>query len=163
MHKRAAAALTATTGGLVLVLSFHTPDRAGNAASGGSTTSRSTPATTGRSSTGGPAPATTPTTAPAAGGSYRDGTFTGDAVSYRWGTVQVQVVVANGRVTDVVALQQPDDDRRSQQINGRAIPALKREVLSAQDADIDMVSGATDTSENYIESLQAALDQAGGA
>jgi uncharacterized protein with FMN-binding domain len=84
-------------------------------------------------------------------------------VSYRWGTVQVQVVVANGRVTDVVALQQPDDDRRSQQINGRAIPALRREVLSAQNADIDMVSGATDTSENYIESLQAALDQAGGA
>jgi uncharacterized protein with FMN-binding domain len=160
MHKRAAAALTATTGGLVLVLSFHTPERAGNAASGSSTTSRTTPATTGRSPVGGAT--TTPTTTPAAGGSYRDGTFTGDAVSYRWGTVQVQVVVANGRVTDVVALQQPDDDRRSQQINGRAIPALKREVLSAQDADIDMVSGATDTSENYIESLQAALDQAGG-
>jgi uncharacterized protein with FMN-binding domain len=152
MHKRAAAALTATAGGLVLVLNFHTPDRTG-------AVSTAAPDTAGRSST----TTTTTTNGTAGTAGYADGAWTGDASSFRWGTVQVQVVVAGGRVTDVVTLQSPDDDRRSQQINQRALPTLRTEVLAAQGADIDMVSGATDTSEGYLDSLQAALDQAAGA
>jgi uncharacterized protein with FMN-binding domain len=170
MHKRAAAALTATAGGLVLVLNFHTPEQSGagqTASVSPSTTGRSTTTTTtSRSSAGRSSSTTTTTTAAggsAAGGTYGDGTWTGEAASFRWGTVQVQVVVSGGRVTDVVTLQSPDDDRRSQQINQRALPTLRSEALAAQRADIDMVSGATDTSGGYIQSLQAALDQAAGA
>ncbi|MBV9923302.1 MAG: FMN-binding protein, partial [Pseudonocardia sp.] len=50
---------------------------------------------------------------------------------------------------------------RDQEINAEALPVLVRETMSAQNADIDMVSGATVTSDGYVRSLQSALDQAG--
>ncbi|MGC0371044.1 FMN-binding protein [Microbacterium sp. SLBN-111] len=54
----------------------------------------------------------------------------------------------------------PSEDFRDQQINSRALPILVQETLSAQSADIDMVSGATYTSTGYKKSLQSALDEA---
>ena len=58
------------------------------------------------------------------------------------------------------ALQYPNGNCRDQQINAYALPILAQEALAAQSADIDTVSGATVTSDGYIDSLQAALDQA---
>ena len=84
----------------------------------------------------------------------------GTVVQTRWGPVQVQVTIAGGRITDVAALQVPDGNFRDQQINSYAVPRLREEVLSAQSAQIDTVSGATVTSDGYIGSLQAALDAA---
>jgi uncharacterized protein with FMN-binding domain len=55
----------------------------------------------------------------------------------------------------------PSSNGKDQQINARALPVLVQETLDAQSADIDMVSGATYTSDGYTESLQSALDQAG--
>ncbi|MGO4753756.1 FMN-binding protein, partial [Streptomyces sp. 2MCAF27] len=52
-------------------------------------------------------------------------------------------------------------DGRSQQIASYAVPQLTSETLSAQNAQIDAVSGATYTSEGYVQSLQSALDKAG--
>ena len=46
-------------------------------------------------------------------------------------------------------------------INSYAAPMLRQESLTAQSARIDIVSGATYTSEGYAQSLQSALDQAG--
>ena len=88
-------------------------------------------------------------------------TVTGDAASTRWGPVQVQLTVTDGTITDVEVVEYPSDNGKDQQINARALPVLVQETLDAQSADIDMVSGATVTSDGYVESLQSALDQAG--
>ncbi|PPK71085.1 FMN-binding protein [Actinokineospora auranticolor] len=88
-------------------------------------------------------------------------TVTGPVAQTRWGAVQVAITLADNKVTAVTVLQSPDANRKDQQINARALPILTEEALDAQSADIDMVSGATVTSEGYRESLQGALDEAG--
>jgi uncharacterized protein with FMN-binding domain len=99
--------------------------------------------------------------ASASSGSGSDGTFTGQAVDTPFGQVQVQVTVSGGTITEVTALHLTDADGRSVQISNRAAPILHDEVLSAQSANVQMVGGATYTSEGYLMSLQSALDQAG--
>lgn len=89
------------------------------------------------------------------------GTFTGSAASTRYGTVQVSITVAGGSITDVTALKLTDADRKSVQISSRAAPVLRQSVLAAQSAKVSVVSGATYTSDGYLQSLQSALDQAG--
>jgi len=88
-------------------------------------------------------------------------TVTGEAADTRWGPVQVQISVSGGRITGVSVLQQPDGNGRDREINDYALPILKQATLSAQSANIDMISGATVTSEGYAQSLQSAIDQAG--
>jgi uncharacterized protein with FMN-binding domain len=88
-------------------------------------------------------------------------TFTGDSADTRWGPVQVEITIADGTMTDVSVIDYPTENGKDQQINARALPVLIRETLDAQSAEIDMVSGATVTSDGYVESLQSALDQAG--
>ncbi|MFJ8138114.1 FMN-binding protein [Streptomyces sp. NPDC096013] len=97
------------------------------------------------------------------GGSTATGTktVTGETAQTRWGPVQVRITVKNGRITDVSAVQSPSDNPRDQEINSYALPELRREVLAAQSAKIDTVSGATYTSDGYRQSLQSALDSAG--
>jgi uncharacterized protein with FMN-binding domain len=112
----------------------------------GSTTSGTQDGTTSGTTTDGPAAAVT---------------VTGSSADTRWGPVQVQVTVENGKITDVTVVDYPTENGKDRQINARAIPVLVQETLDAQSADIDMVSGATVTSEGYLESLQAALDEAG--
>lgn len=86
-------------------------------------------------------------------------TVTGSAVDTRYGAVQVRVTLSGSTITAVDALQSPDRDGRDIAINQRALPILEQEVLASQSASIDTVSGATYTSEGYIQSLQSALDQ----
>jgi uncharacterized protein with FMN-binding domain len=88
-------------------------------------------------------------------------TVTGPSVDTRWGPVQVQITVDGGTVTDVTVVDYPDGNGKDREINARALPELIQETLDAQSGDIDMVSGATVTSEGYVESLQGALDQVG--
>jgi uncharacterized protein with FMN-binding domain len=88
-------------------------------------------------------------------------TTTGSVVSTRWGPVQVQITTVGRTVTAVAVLQQPDGNPRDVEINDEALPVLVAETTAASSADIDMVSGATVTSEGYVQSLQAALDSAG--
>jgi uncharacterized protein with FMN-binding domain len=121
--------------------------------SNGTTTTTTTPSSEGTS------PATTPTTA-APATSTRTRTLTGDAADNEYGTVQVQVTLTGNQITDIVALQMPDSHRRSVEISQAAEPILRQEALQAQSAQIDLVSGATFTSQSYAQSLQAALDQA---
>lgn len=102
------------------------------------------------------------TTAPAAPGPTGvSGTFTGATARTRYGNVQVQVTVQNGTITDIAALHLTDQDSRSVSISNRAAPVLRQEVLSAQAANVQNVSGATYTTDGYLTSLQSALDQAG--
>lgn len=78
----------------------------------------------------------------------------------RYGPVQVAITVSGGAVSDVQVVDYPSSNPRDRQINERAIPELVSETISAQSAEIDMVSGATYTSDGYIRSLQSALDEA---
>jgi uncharacterized protein with FMN-binding domain len=105
-----------------------------------------------------PAPGGPASPAPAAPAS--SGTFTGQDVPNRFGDVQVQVTVVNGKITDIKAPQLPSDRARSAYISQVAGPMLRNEGLQAQSARIDIVSGATYTSESYAQSMQTALQQA---
>jgi uncharacterized protein with FMN-binding domain len=100
--------------------------------------------------------------APASPGSARTGAMTvnGSVAATRWGPVQVQIKIHDHKITDVRVLRRPDGNDRDDEINGYALPQLRSEVLQAQSAHIDAVSGATVTSGGYLESLQAALDAA---
>jgi uncharacterized protein with FMN-binding domain len=86
---------------------------------------------------------------------------TGTAADTRYGPVQVKITVTNGQLTAVTAVEYPTNNPRDEEINSFAIPQLTSEALAAKSAQIDMVSGATYTSEGYITSLQSALDRAG--
>ncbi len=92
--------------------------------------------------------------------SLRNGSYTGSSVDTPFGPVQVQVTIQGGRIADVQALQTPSSHGRSIMINAYAAPLLRQEVLAAQSAQIDVVSGATYTSMAYAQSLQSALGQA---
>ncbi len=119
-----------------------------------------TPATTtGTTTTTGAAAATSA----AKTTSTYSGTVTGTAADTRWGPVQVKVTLASGKITAVDVVEEPDSNNRDQEINADAVPQLVSETLQAQNAQIDMVSGATYTSQGYVTSLQSALDQAGVA
>ncbi|MYS73882.1 FMN-binding protein [Streptomyces sp. SID5926] len=89
------------------------------------------------------------------------GTLTGDAAQTQYGPVQVRVTVSGGRITGAEALQAPRGGR-SDQVTADAVPRLNRAAVTAGTADIDAVSGATYTSAGYKQSLQSALDRAGG-
>ena len=128
-------AIMGTISGLVLLFSYHT-------------STNSTAATT----TGG--------TDTDTGSSSNSGTYTGDAVETQWGTVQVQITVENGQITSSDAIQYPNENRHDQQINAYAIPQLNAAVVEAQSASIDTISGATVTSDGYLQSLQSAIDAA---
>ncbi len=114
-----------------------------------------------------PSPSTSPSApapaSPTAGNGTRAGqdlVVNGTVAQTRWGPVQVQVRISAGKIKEVTVLQQPNGNRRDQEINAYAVPILRGEVLNAQSAQIDTVSGATVTSNGYVESLQAALDTA---
>jgi uncharacterized protein with FMN-binding domain len=116
-------------------------------------------------STSGPATASeTVVAAPAApqpSGSGTATTVTGSTASTRWGDVQVSITVTDGKITAVDVPEYPTENGKDREINADALPVLTQETLAAQSADIDMVSGATVTSQGYLQSLQSALDKAG--
>jgi uncharacterized protein with FMN-binding domain len=112
-------------------------------------------------------PRSTSSTPPASGGTpgaaYKDGTYTGSIADAQWGYVQVQVVIQGGRITNVQFLQYPNDRSRSIEINQYADPELVQEAIQAQSAQVDVISGATDTSIAFMQSLSDALSQARGS
>ena len=86
-------------------------------------------------------------------------TVQGPSVDMQWGPIQVTLKVKGKKIVDISATY-PTERPRSQFINLQAIPWLKQETLQAQSANIQLIGGATMTSEAYAQSLQAALDQA---
>jgi uncharacterized protein with FMN-binding domain len=98
-------------------------------------------------------------TAGQAAGGYIDGTYTGAAYSNEFGSWTVTVTITDGQITDVTA-STTAQDHHSQGINTQAVPRLRTQVLSAQSAHVDTISGATLTSKSYLSSLQSALDEA---
>jgi len=103
-------------------------------------------------------PSPTPTPTPSSG--YKDGTYTGDASDAFYGLIQVQATISQGRLTNVQFLQYPNDRGTSISINSQADPMLAQEAIQAQNAQVNIISGATDSSQAFIQSLQSALDKA---
>lgn len=87
-------------------------------------------------------------------------TVTGSTAQTIWGPVQVQLKVSSGKITSVQILKYPNSTSTDVAIAQYALPILMRETTQAQSARISMVSGATYTSQGYLQSLQSALDQA---
>ena len=130
------------------------------AAAGTATTTTSTPAPaagTATTTTSTPAPAATK----AATTSGVSGTFDGATSQTRFGPVQVQVTVSNGKITSAKALQYPNGDPRSSNISSQAIPYLVQETLASNSSNIQGVGGASYTSYGWYQSLQSALAKAG--
>ena len=151
--KRTPIVLAATAAGLATVLGFHTQKMSSNVLSGLS----------GASGAG-----TTPTNSPSGAGSGTStttaaGTRTalGADVQYRYGELELQVTATGGRITNVQPAIDTAFDPRSSQVNSYAEPLLQSQTLQAQSANINGVSGATFTSQAYVQSLQAALDKLG--
>jgi len=121
-------------------------------------TSNSTTTTTTTTTT----PAAPATTAPAAPAKAKpSGTFAGSTQQTRFGPVQVEITISNGKITAARALQYPNNDFRSQSISQQAIPYLVQETLAAQSANIQGVGGASYTSQGWYDSLVSALAKAG--
>ncbi len=155
--KKIVLAVMTTISGLVMLFSYHTSTQSVAAPTPEEADTGNTQSDAGTTTT---APSATASASSSASSSSGDGTYTGDAVETRWGTVQVEITVENGRITSSDAVQFPSESRKDQQINAYAVPALNAEVVQAQSASIDAISGATVTSDGYIESLQSAIDAA---
>ncbi|HVS07981.1 MAG TPA: FMN-binding protein [Candidatus Dormibacteraeota bacterium] len=159
MPTRAAVAIVATGIAVVLLFSFKTPAQARPRIPAADVSQASLTPTA--SATPSDSSAPTPTPSPT-GATYKDGQYTGQDFPNQFGDTQVKVTIVGGRITDVQALQLPFDRQRSAEISQYASPRLQDEVLQAQTAQIDSLSGATYTSDSYAQSVQSALDQAHG-
>lgn len=93
-------------------------------------------------------------------GAYRDGQYLGTIADAYYGNVQVSVAIQNGKITDVKFLDYPQDRSTSREINGQAMPFLITEAIQAQSANVNVISGATETSRAFKESLASALNKA---
>jgi len=93
-------------------------------------------------------------------GKYKDGQYTGNVADAFYGNLQVKAIISGGKITDVQFLQYPNDQQNSVFVNQQAMPVLKQEAIKAQSSHVDIVSGATESSVAFVQSLTNALDQA---
>lgn len=93
-------------------------------------------------------------------GQYKNGSYTGNVADAYYGNVQVKAVISGGKISDVQFLQHPSDRGTSIEINNYAMPILTQEAVQVQNSNVDIVSGATETSLAFRDSLSSALAQA---
>lgn len=146
--KRAPIVLSATVAGLAATLGFQAHTRAASTATAPTTTQVAPSTSSGSSS------------APSASTASSTKTVTGAVAANQYGNVQLKVTIKGGKITKIEAVQIPNNDPKSTEINASAEPILRQSALSAQSASIDTVSGATYTSNSYKVALQSALDKA---
>jgi uncharacterized protein with FMN-binding domain len=151
--RRAIIAAAATVVGLAALLDYRSSGAISTAASKvkvnlGSSGQQATSSTT-----------AVPTTR--SGSAGRSGTFTSSEVTYTYGALDVAISLKDGKITAVTVPSNDAADPRSQLINQQAVPILVKEALAAQGVAIDVVSGATFTSEAFGQALKDALAKAG--
>lgn len=155
--------LLSTVAAVVLLFSYRTSTNSAGAATTAATAPQAPQATQSSSASSSDDDATSPAPSASAsksGTSSATKTYTGVSASTRWGDVQVTITVSNGKITDVAVPVYPSGNGRDEEINAYALPVLRQETLDAQSANINTVSGATVTSDGYLQSLQSALDAA---
>ncbi len=136
--------------------------RTGSVAEAASTPLADAPGAGGQSSASGPVSTQPPVakSAPNTTSGYKDGTYQGQPIDAYYGLVQVQVSIQNGAISSVQFLQYPNDRRTSLEINSQVMPWLQQEAIQADSANVNIISGATLTSEGFQMSLQSALQSA---
>lgn len=157
--KRAALTIAGTIAGLAVLLGFKTQPIGQELTASLAPTGTRTDTSSTSTATGGTAAKSSGAGSGTSQPTATRQTVTGDAASTPYGPVQVKVTSSGGQIVDVEVVQAPWSNAQDQQINGYALPILVQETLDAQTANIDMVSGATYTSNGYVTSLQSALDQ----
>lgn len=105
-------------------------------------------------------PTSTPTPQQTLKKKFKDGTYDGSIEDAFYGNLQVQAVIRDGRLVDVKPLLYPNDNRTSILINSQAFPMLRDEALNAQSPNVDIISGASDSSPAFERSLSSALKKA---
>ncbi len=105
-------------------------------------------------------PSPTLVASPTPRGKYKDGVYTGSVADAFYGPLQVKAIIRSGKVVDVQFIQYPNDRQTSISINAQAMPLLEKEAIKVQSAQVEGVTGATQTSKAFIESLDSALNQA---
>jgi uncharacterized protein with FMN-binding domain len=160
--RRIVTTILSTISILVLLFSYHTSSS--NARVSASPVvqqpASSRPTKQPRSSTRSGSSTSASSSATSSGRATQTATYTGQSADTRWGPVQVQLTVQGGKITRARAVQYPQGTDIDAQINGYALPILDQEVVQRQSASIDTISGATVTSDGYLQSLQSAIDQA---
>ena len=159
--RRIVTAILSTITALVLIFGYHTSTNSAAAASPvvqQPAPPSSAPHSRSRNKSG--SPTRSPSAASKPSQPTPAATFTGGVASTQWGPVQVQITVQDHKITRARAVQYPQGASNDAQINGYALPILDREVVQKQSAAIDAVSGATVTSDGYLQSLQSAIDAA---
>lgn len=126
-----------------------------SAPSSSGTTGNENPSPTSQSQNQVPSP-----TASSSASTYKDGAYTGDSANAFYGNIQVQATISGGKITDIQLLQYPNDSGHSTEVSSYALPQLKQEAIQSQNANVDSVSGATQTSQAFVQSLSSALAKA---
>jgi len=93
---------------------------------------------------------------------YKDGEYIGDLTDAIYGNIQIKLVIKNGKITDVIFLTFPNDLPHTREVSAMALPILRQETIQSQSANVDNVTGATQTTDGYIQSVKSALDKAIG-
>jgi uncharacterized protein with FMN-binding domain len=156
--RRVILAVTGTIAGLVALLSFKSHDPtmpvAATSGTGGASSTSSSSSSSSSSST------TVPGEFQSVAGTLTTGetTITGKVANTVYGPVQIELVVKSHKIVKVAVLEQPTNTIHDIQIGEFAFPKLISETLTAQDAKVDAVSGASYTSAGYVSSLQSAVD-----
>jgi uncharacterized protein with FMN-binding domain len=158
--RRALLTLGGTAAGLAALLSFKTHTVADAAPAPAAPASAAAPSMAGGTGSSTPRSGASPAASASAGSAGMTRTVTGTVANTDHGPMQVQLTLAGTKITKVTVLQRTNDGAESDEIDATAIPKLTSETLAAQDAMIDAVSGASYTSQGYIQSLQSALDKA---
>jgi len=156
--RRIVFAILSTITTVVLLFSYHTSTNLAGSAAGFGAQLPATP-----SAPVSPGSGSQPRSSNKSGssaGTSSPASYTGAAADTRWGPVQVRITVQGGKISASHAVRYPQGTSRDAQINGSALPVLDQEVVQQQSASIDTVSGATVTSDGYLQSLQSAIDQA---
>ncbi len=149
--RRIVLAVMTTISSLTLLFSYHTSRNESSAVAAGQPSVGGVGSSSSTGSTG---------STQASGSAAGQQSVAGQTVQTRWGPVQVEIVVQNGKIVSSNVLQVPSENGHDQQINSYAVPILNAAAVDAQSANIDSVSGATVTSDGYRASLQSAIDQA---
>ena len=86
--------------------------------------------------------------------------YLGPAMTTPFSAIQVRAFFTGRRLTGIETVLLSGDGPHTEALNARAEPILRESALEAGDADVDTVSGATSTSEIWLDSLQGAIDKA---
>jgi len=154
MPKRGLIALVLTLAGLRLIVAYSPP--------GGDIgfVDRSAAPTDSPAASSTPTPTKTPKPSKAPTGTLKDGTYDGDAIKFKFGTAQVEIVVSGGVITEVKALKLPTAGGYTKRVTTFFQTDIPARIVADQGWKISNVGGATYTSRAYSQSLQSAINQA---